>query len=54
MIEPHSLVTFKVDGLRFGIDVARVQEVLRAKGYDAALLQKLCYDNWLALLDRSW
>ena len=30
MIEPHSLVTFKVDGLRFGIDVARVQEVLRA------------------------
>lgn len=31
-----------------------LQEVLRAKGYDAALLQKLCYDNWLALLDRSW
>jgi purine-binding chemotaxis protein CheW len=30
MTAPRSLVTFKVDGLRFGIDVARVQEVLRA------------------------
>jgi membrane dipeptidase len=30
------------------------QTQLRAHGYDAAMMQKLCYDNWLALLDRTW
>lgn len=31
-----------------------LQEALRAHGYDEALLRKLCYENWFAVLDRTW
>ncbi|HEX9858547.1 MAG TPA: membrane dipeptidase, partial [Paracoccaceae bacterium] len=27
---------------------------MRAHGYDAALMRKLCWDNWLATLRRTW
>ncbi len=30
------------------------QDALRAHGYDDALLRKLCHENWLAVLRRTW
>jgi len=32
----------------------RLTEAMQAHGYDDALMRKLCCDNWLALLDRTW
>ena len=32
----------------------RLVEALRAHGYDEALLRKLCHENWLSLLDRTF
>lgn len=32
----------------------RLQEAMRAHGYDAPLMRKLCHENWFALLDRTW
>lgn len=29
-------------------------DALRAHGYDEALLAKLCHENWLAVLERTW
>jgi membrane dipeptidase len=29
-------------------------EAFRAAGYDEAMLRKLCYENWLGVLDRTW
>lgn len=29
-------------------------EVLRARGYDQALLEKLCFRNWLGVLEKTW
>ena len=31
-----------------------LQDAMRAHGYDTALLRKLCHENWLAVLDRTW
>jgi membrane dipeptidase len=31
-----------------------LQEAMRAHGYGAALIEKICWRNWLALLDRTW
>lgn len=31
-----------------------LQQAMLAHGYGTALVQKICYDNWLALLDRTW
>ena len=31
----------------------RLQDAMRAHGYDDALMRKLCFENWLALLDRT-
>lgn len=31
-----------------------LQDALRAHGYGDALLRKLCHENWLVLLDRTW
>ena len=31
-----------------------LQQAMLDHGYGQALMQKLCYDNWLALLDRTW
>ena len=30
------------------------QEALRAHGYDDALLRKLCHENWIGVLRRTW
>jgi membrane dipeptidase len=32
----------------------RLVEAYRAAGYDDALLRKLCFENWLSLLERTW
>ena len=32
----------------------RLVQAMRSHGYDEALLKKLCHDNWLRVLDRSW
>lgn len=32
----------------------RLQEAMLAHGYGAALMRKLCHENWFALLDRTW
>ncbi len=31
-----------------------LQQAMLDHGYGTALVQKICYDNWLALLDRTW
>ncbi len=31
-----------------------LREALRAHGYDAALLRKICIDNWLGVLEATW
>ncbi len=31
-----------------------LQEALRAHGYDAGLMRKLCHENWIAVLRRTW
>lgn len=31
-----------------------LQQAMLDHGYGAALMKKLCHDNWLALLDRTW
>jgi len=31
-----------------------LQQALRSHGYDDALLEKLCWRNWLATLRRTW
>lgn len=31
-----------------------LRAAMRDHGYDDALMQKLCFDNWLGVLDRSW
>jgi len=32
----------------------KLRDALVAHGYDAALMERLCNGNWLALLDRTW
>lgn len=32
----------------------RLRAALVARGYDAALMERLCHGNWLALLERTW
>jgi membrane dipeptidase len=32
----------------------KLLEVFRAAGYDEETLQKLCYENWLSVLERTW
>lgn len=31
-----------------------LQEAMRAHGYGEALIAKICHENWLALLERTW
>ena len=31
-----------------------LQSALRLHGYDTALLRKLCHENWLNVLERTW
>jgi membrane dipeptidase len=32
----------------------RLVEAMRRHGYDEPLLRKICCDNWLGLLARTW
>ena len=32
----------------------RLTEALRAHGYDHAMLRRLCFENWLGVLERTW
>ncbi len=32
----------------------RLVEAFRSAGYGEALLRKLCFENWLGLLERTW
>jgi membrane dipeptidase len=32
----------------------RLLDAYRAAGYGEALLRRLCFENWLGLLERSW
>ena len=34
--------------------LAALQGAMRAHGYDAATMRKLCFENWLAVLERVW
>jgi membrane dipeptidase len=58
-----------VEGVGFGSDfdgakipdeigsvagLPKLVEAYRAAGYDDATLEKLCFDNWLGVLERSW
>ena len=44
-----------------GVGVARpiqalqaIVEVMRARGYGQTLIEKLCFRNWLRVLERTW
>jgi membrane dipeptidase len=58
-----------VEGVAFGSDfdgaiipkdmgtvagLPKLVDAFRAAGYDDATLQKLCYENWLGVLERTW
>jgi membrane dipeptidase len=32
----------------------KLVEAFRAAGYDEATLRKLCFENWLGVLERTW
>lgn len=42
------------DGIGDVAGLPVLQTALRAHGYDTALMKKLCYENWFAVLDRTW
>ena len=35
-------------------DLGRLRQAMHDHGYSAALMAKLCHENWMALLDRTW
>jgi membrane dipeptidase len=57
--EDHVGLGSDFDGAQVPLDIKDVAglpvlvEALRAHGYSPALLQKLCHENWLALLERT-
>ena len=32
----------------------RLVDAMRRHGYDEATLRKLCYENWMNVLERTW
>ena len=65
----HLIQVLGVDGVAIGSDfdgavipeeigdvagLPKLVQALRAAGYDEEALQKLCYGNWLRVLERSW
>lgn len=65
----HLIQHLGIDGVGFGSDfdggtipaelgsvagLPKLALVFRAAGYDEETLRKLCFDNWLAVLERSW
>ncbi|MDE3028369.1 MAG: dipeptidase [Paracoccaceae bacterium] len=41
------------DGISDVAGLPNLVEAMRAHGYDAALIAKICHENWLSLLDRT-
>jgi membrane dipeptidase len=65
----HLIERLGIDGVGFGSDfdgavipqelgsvagLPRLLGAFRAAGYDAAALGKLCFENWLRVLERTW
>lgn len=65
----HLIEQVGVDGVGFGSDfdgavipaeikdaagLPKLLAAFRAAGYDEPTLRKLCFDNWLSVLERSW
>jgi membrane dipeptidase len=65
----HLIEHAGIDGVGFGSDfdgavipaaiadaagLPRLVEAFRAAGYDHSTLRKLCYENWLGVLERTW
>jgi membrane dipeptidase len=65
----HLIEHLGVDGVGFGSDfdgavipaelgdaagLTRLVEAFRTAGYDDETLGKLCYDNWLRVLEKTW
>ncbi len=65
----HLIEHVGVDGVGFGSDfdgatipaeigdvrgLPRLVEAMRKHGYDEATLRKLCYENWVNVLERTW
>ena len=65
----HLLEKVGEDGVGFGSDfdgavlperigdaggLAPLRAAMRAHGYDEALMRKLCHENWLRVLERTW
>lgn len=65
----HLIEHVGVDGVGFGSDfdgatipaeigdvrgLPRLVEAMRKHGYDEATLRKLCYENWINVLERTW
>ncbi len=42
------------DGIGDVAGLPRLQQAMRDHGYDDALMRKLCAENWLVLLQRTW
>jgi membrane dipeptidase len=41
-------------GLGNAAGLPALVEVMRARGFGKALIEKLCFRNWLRVLDRTW
>ena len=42
------------DGIKDLAGLPNLRAAMQAHGYDAALMEKLCWGNWMALLRRTW
>lgn len=42
------------DGIRDVAGLPALQDAMRAHGYDAHLMRKLCHENWIGVLERTW
>ncbi len=40
--------------LRNAAGLPKLRDAMRAHGYDAPLMEKICYGNWLRVLGRTW
>ena len=42
------------DGIKDVTGLNNLRHAMRAHGYDGALMKKLCHENWLRVLDKTW
>ena len=42
------------EGIRDASLLPNLLEVMRARGYDAALMRKIAYENWLRVMEQTW